>query len=129
MVESGRAAERYQSVVPLSEIDLAESLALYCHQSVKLPTLFVLAADGEQATGMMLQAMPERKQGSGYWKRMVEGLQGLDVARMSQVRDEVLLTALFLMNGFAQCAPRRFSADAGCVDAWESSRTLPWSLT
>ena len=94
-VESGREAERYQSIVPLSEIDLAESLALYYRQSVQLPTLFMLAADGEQATGMMLQAMPERKPGSGYWKRMVEGLQGLDVARMSQVQDEVLLTALF----------------------------------
>ena len=31
----------------------------------------------------MLQALPERKPGDGYWKRMVEGLQGLDVARMS----------------------------------------------
>ena len=94
-VESGREAERYQSIVPLSEIDLAESLALYYRQSVQLPTMFMLSADGEQATGMMLQAMPERKPGSGYWKRMVDGLQGLDVARMSQVQDEVLLTALF----------------------------------
>jgi molecular chaperone Hsp33 len=94
-VESGHDAERYQSIVPLSEIDLAESLALYYQQSVQLPTIFMLAADGEHAAGLMLQALPERKPGSGYWKRMVEGLQGLDVARMSQVQDEVLLTALF----------------------------------
>jgi molecular chaperone Hsp33 len=94
-VESGHDAERYQSIVPLSEIDLAESLALYYQQSVQLPTIFMLAADGEHAAGLMLQALPERKPGSGYWKHMVEGLQGLDVARMSQVQDEVLLTALF----------------------------------
>jgi len=94
-VESGRESERYQSIVPLSEIDLAESLALYYQQSVQLPTIFMLAADGECAAGLMLQALPERKPGSGCWKRMVEGLQGLDVTRMSQVQDEVLLTALF----------------------------------
>ncbi len=94
-VESGRAAERYQSIVPLSEISLSESLGLYYRQSVQLPTLFMLAADDEQAAGLMLQAMPERQPGSGYWQELVAGLQGLDVARMSRVQDEVLLTALF----------------------------------
>ena len=94
-VESGRAAERYQSIVPLSEISLSESLGLYYRQSVQLPTIFMLAADDEQAAGLMLQAMPERKPGSGYWQELVAGLQGLDVARMSRVQDEVLLTALF----------------------------------
>ena len=94
-VESGRKAKRYQSIVPLSEISLAESLAIYYQQSVQLPTLFMLAADAEQAVGLMLQVMPERKSGGGYWQRMVEGLQGLDIGRMSKVKDEVLLSALF----------------------------------
>ena len=115
-VESGRAAERYQSIVPLSEIDLAESLALYYRQSVQLPTVFMLAADGEQATGMMLQAMPERKPGSGYWKRMVEGLQGLDVARMSQVQDEVLLTALFPDEDIRLFEPESVEFHCECSD-------------
>jgi len=115
-VESGREAERYQSIVPLSEIDLAESLALYYRQSVQLPTLFMLAADGEQATGMMLQAMPERKPGSGYWKRMVEGLQGLDVARMSQVQDEVLLTALFPDDDIRLFEPESVEFNCECSD-------------
>ncbi len=94
-VESGHKAKRYQSIVPLSEISLAESLAIYYQQSVQLPTLFILAADAEQAVGLMLQVMPERKSGSGYWQRMIEGLRGLDVGRMSKVQDEVLLSALF----------------------------------
>jgi len=115
-VESGREAERYQSIVPLSEIDLAESLALYYRQSVQLPTVFMLAADGEQATGMMLQAMPERKPGSGYWKRMVEGLQGLDVARMSQVQDEVLLTALFPDEDIRLFEPESVEFHCECSD-------------
>jgi len=94
-VESGRKGERYQSIVPLSEIDLAESLQLYYHQSVQLPTMLMLAADDDEAVGLMLQALPERKPGSGFWRRMVDDMQGLDVVRMSHVEDETLLTALF----------------------------------
>lgn len=94
-VESGRKAERYQSIVPLSEIDLGESLQLYYQQSVQLPTMFMLAADGDEAVGLMLQALPERQPGNGFWRRMVSDLQGLDVVRMSHVDDETLLTALF----------------------------------
>jgi molecular chaperone Hsp33 len=115
-VESGRDAERYQSIVPLSEIDLAESLALYYRQSVQLPTVFMLAADGEQATGLMLQALPERKPGSGYWKRMVEGLQGLDVAHMSHVQDEVLLTALFPDDDIRLFEPEPVAFHCECSD-------------
>jgi molecular chaperone Hsp33 len=115
-VESGRDAERYQSIVPLSEIDLAESLALYYQQSVQLPTIFMLAADGERAVGLMLQALPERKPGSGYWKRMVEGLQGLDVARMSLVQDEVLLTALFPDDDIRLFEPEAVKFHCECSD-------------
>jgi molecular chaperone Hsp33 len=115
-VESGRDAERYQSIVPLSEIDLAESLALYYQQSVQLPTIFMLAADGERAVGLMLQALPERKPGSGYWKRMVEGLQGLDVARMSLVQDEVLLTALFPDDDIRLFEPEPVKFHCECSD-------------
>jgi len=115
-VESGRDAERYQSIVPLSEIDLAESLALYYQQSVQLPTIFMLAADGEHAAGLMLQALPERKPGSGYWRRMVEGLQGLDVTRMTQVQDEVLLTALFPDDDIRLFAAEPVSFHCECSD-------------
>ncbi len=94
-VESSKKAERYQSIVPLSEIDLAECLGHYYQQSVQLPTLFMLAADEQEAVGIMLQALPERKPGSGYWRSMLDNLQRLDVVRMSHVDDEVLLTALF----------------------------------
>lgn len=94
-VESSRKAERYQSIVPLSEINLSQCLDHYYRQSVQLPTLFMMDANNAQAAGLMLQALPERKPGSGYWRRMVDNLQGLDMARVSQVDDEVLLSALF----------------------------------
>jgi molecular chaperone Hsp33 len=94
-VESSTKAERYQSIVPLSEINLAECLGLYYRQSVQLPSLFMLAADEQRATGLMFQVMPERKAGSGRWQQLMESLAGLDMARLAALDDELLMTALF----------------------------------
>ncbi len=94
-VESGKTRERYQSIVPLSEVDLAQCLELYYRQSVQLPTVFMLAADNSRAAGLMLQVMPERKPGSGAWQRLTASLANLDVLRMSQLDDETLLSAIF----------------------------------
>jgi molecular chaperone Hsp33 len=116
-VESGHKAERYQSIVPLSEVDLAESLGLYYRQSVQLPTLFMLAADAEQATGLMLQALPERKPDGGYWPRMVAGLQGLDITRMAHLRDDVLLGALLPDDDIRLFDPEPVSFHCDCSDA------------
>ncbi|MDP6435623.1 MAG: Hsp33 family molecular chaperone HslO [Gammaproteobacteria bacterium] len=88
-------SKRYQSIVPLSEVSLAESLGHYYRQSVQLPTFFMLAADEQRAAGLMLQVMPERKGGSGRWKRLVADLEGLDVSRISQLDESVLLSAMF----------------------------------
>ena len=56
----GGKAERYQSVVPLSEKTLADCLGVYYRQSVQLPTVLLLDASNQRAAGLMLQAMPER---------------------------------------------------------------------
>lgn len=94
-VESGKARERYQSIVPLSEINLAQCLEHYYKQSVQLPTVFLLAADEERAAGLMLQVMPERVPGSGAWQRLTTSLANMDVMRMSRLDDETLLSVVF----------------------------------
>lgn len=94
-VESGAKPERYQSIVPLSEASLAQCLEHYYRQSVQLPTLFLLAADAGQAAGLMLQALPERKPGSGRWRQLLAELADLDMLRMARLDDDVLLAALF----------------------------------
>jgi len=106
-VESGKAMERYQSIVPLSEIDLAGCLDLYYKQSVQLPTMFMLAATEERAAGLMLQALPEREPGNGAWQRLTASLENLDVMRMSQLDDEALLSAVFAEEDI-----RLFESDA-----------------
>jgi molecular chaperone Hsp33 len=94
-VEASRNNKRYQSIVPLAEDNLAACLEHYYQQSVQLPSLFLLAADDQQAAGIMLQALPERESGSGRWQRLCDELIDLDVARMCSIDDQTLLSALF----------------------------------
>jgi len=94
-VEAANNPERYQSIVPVAESNLEACLQHYYEQSVQLPTLLLLAANEERAAGIMLQAMPERKPGSGRWRQLVTELEGLDVLKMSALEDSVLLSTLF----------------------------------
>lgn len=50
--------QRYQGIVALDGVTLAESLSSYFASSEQLPTRFWLAADGRRACGMLLQQLP-----------------------------------------------------------------------
>jgi len=50
--------QRYQGIVSLDGVTLAESLSSYFASSEQLPTRFWLAADGRRACGMLLQQLP-----------------------------------------------------------------------
>ena len=52
------ASSRYQGIVPLAGASLAEALEHYCQQSEQLPTVLRLTADGDGATGVLLQRLP-----------------------------------------------------------------------
>lgn len=52
--------ERYQGIVPLAGGSIARSLDAYFEQSEQLQTRLWLAADGEQAAGMLLQQLPSQ---------------------------------------------------------------------
>lgn len=50
--------KRYQGIVPLDGNDLGECLEHYFSQSEQLSTRIILASDGRQAAGMLLQELP-----------------------------------------------------------------------
>ncbi len=103
LVDGGRMAvtiepakgERYQSIVPLIGSGLAGCLEAYYGQSVQLPTIFLLSANSQSAAGLMLQAMPERKEGSGRWRQLLTEVAGLDALKLAQMEDSVMLSTLF----------------------------------
>lgn len=51
-------AESYQGIVPLHGVRLQDCLGEYFMQSEQLPTALWLAANGDQAVGLLLQALP-----------------------------------------------------------------------
>ncbi|BAN51145.1 Hsp33 family molecular chaperone HslO [Metapseudomonas resinovorans] len=53
-----KQGQRYQGIVALEGATLAESLSAYFDNSQQLPTRFWLNADGRNARGMLLQALP-----------------------------------------------------------------------
>lgn len=54
--------KRYQGIVAFEGDSLASSLSNYFASSEQVPTYFWLCADGKQAKGLLLQALPAEKQ-------------------------------------------------------------------
>lgn len=100
-MEPADLSNRYQSLVPLSGTSAAESLAYYFEHSVQTPTLFVVFANTEQATALMLQALPtaqhEDPMSDDDWNRMKLLLQTLtpQEALDPSIAPETLLMRLF----------------------------------
>jgi len=70
-IDPGRSNERYQGVVALEGETLADAIDNYLERSEQLPTRMWLAADGEQAAGMLLQRLPkEVMEDSDAWERI-----------------------------------------------------------
>jgi molecular chaperone Hsp33 len=57
-LETDDGAQRYQGIVPISGARLADSLQTYFENSEQLPTRLWLYADGQGASGMLLQRLP-----------------------------------------------------------------------
>jgi len=57
-VESGEADNRYQGIVPLVGASMSDCLRAYFEQSEQLPTRLWLRADGDSASGLLLQRLP-----------------------------------------------------------------------
>jgi molecular chaperone Hsp33 len=70
-----RNDERYQGIVSLSGGSLARAIENYFKQSEQLQTHIWLAADQEQAVGMLLQHLPGREPDADTWNR-IETLGG-----------------------------------------------------
>lgn len=66
--------ERYQSVIAIEHDSLSECLNTYFQQSEQLPTRIWLAADGNRASGLLLQALPVQlqslEQRSEFWQHL-----------------------------------------------------------
>ncbi|HXS04477.1 MAG TPA: Hsp33 family molecular chaperone HslO [Rhodanobacter sp.] len=92
--------QRYQGLVELRHAGLAESLENYFIQSEQLPARILLAANGEQAVGLMLQKMPDEgghaaAADDDAWSRVVHLTATLGPEELIATPAEALLYRLY----------------------------------
>lgn len=92
--------ERYQGIVALESHSLAASLDGYFAQSAQLPTRLWLAADGQRAAGLLLQAlpaqaMPDAEARDVFWQHLTTLTDTLKARELLDLPSETLLYRLF----------------------------------
>ncbi len=92
--------QRYQGLVELRHAGLADCLENYFIQSEQLPARIMLAADAEQAVGLMLQKMPhdgghDAAPDDDAWNRIVHLTATLGAAELLATPAEPLLYRLY----------------------------------
>ncbi|EXJ10521.1 MULTISPECIES: Hsp33 family molecular chaperone HslO [Nitrincola] len=103
LLEDGRLAltlepaggQRYQGVVGLEGETLAKCLEIYFKQSEQLATRIYLQADGQQASGLLLQMLPSAKASVDDWERITFLAGTLSADELLSLDNETLLYRLF----------------------------------
>jgi molecular chaperone Hsp33 len=99
-LEPYQNGERYQGIVALSGESLADALETYFDQSEQLPTRLLLAADGTQTAGLLLQRLPREGGHSASidpdgWNRALHLLATVSADELLHTPSELLLHRLF----------------------------------
>lgn len=90
--------QRYQGIVPLEGDTLAHCLADYFKNSEQLPTLFIIYADGQQARGLLLQALPSNKSKEEHaqqWQHITTLAQSLTQEELLSLDNATILHRLY----------------------------------
>jgi molecular chaperone Hsp33 len=110
-VESGEADNRYQGIVPLAGASMSDCLRAYFEQSEQLPTRLWLRADGDSASGLLLQRLPVTARPAGVtesgaggvseeeiedaWRRVQLVADTVTPEELATLEDRELLRRLF----------------------------------
>ncbi|MGH8079398.1 MAG: Hsp33 family molecular chaperone HslO [Lysobacter sp.] len=96
---NGRDPARYQGLVALESDTLAGAFESYFRQSEQLPTRLLLAADGTQAAGLMLQKLPGDEGDDDGWARVGALFDTLQTRELLELPTATLLNRLFHEDG------------------------------
>ncbi len=114
-----RQGQRYQGIVPLSGDSLARSLDTYFTQSEQLGTRIWLAADGQRASGLLLQQLPaqlttdpaEREQ---QWQHVCALAATVQPGELLELGTEQLLHRLYHQDPVRLFAPAAVRFQCSC---------------
>lgn len=126
-----KQGQRYQGIVSLEGANLAESLSAYFANSEQLPTRFWLNADGRNARGMLLQALPadrlkDPEARAASWQHLTALADTLTAEELLSLDNETVLHRLYHEEQVRLFDP---SPSASAAAARASARPTPWSAS
>lgn len=108
--------QSYQGLVPLAGDKLQDCIAAYFMQSEQLPTALWLACDGENAAGLLLQALPDNNEQSDDWQRLCLLANTLTESELLHLSHEELLHRLFHEDAVRIFEPTPMTFACTCSD-------------
>ena len=119
--------QRYQGIVPLDAPSLADCLEHYFEQSEQLPTRIWLTSDGNTASGLLLQRLPQQlaseSSNTEAWENRVQLANTSTSEELLTLDHQQLLTRLFHEEGVRCYEPIKFAFGCSCSKQ-RSSRAL-----
>lgn len=111
--------QRYQGIVALDGVTLAESLSNYFASSEQLPTRFWLAADGRRACGMLLQQLPadrirDAEEREASWQHVRTLADTLSTEELLGLDNETVLHRLYHEEQVRLFEPRPIMFRCSC---------------
>lgn len=97
IINQYQQTQKYESVVPIHSISMAENLMHYFAQSEQIPTRVWLAIDGTRAAGMLLQLMPDQNslQREQFWEYAIQLGQTLSDHELLNLENATILHRLY----------------------------------
>ncbi|WP_279389022.1 Hsp33 family molecular chaperone HslO [Luteibacter rhizovicinus] len=120
-IGTAERGQRYQGLVDLDDApDVAGAIENYFEKSEQLPARILLAADGDQAVGLMLQRVPGEgghsaaEEDLDAWNRVSQLTNTLGMAEMLATRPEDLLYRLYHEETVRLYDPREVAFGCTC---------------
>lgn len=111
--------QRYQGIVALDGVNLAECLTNYFASSEQLPTRFWLQADGLRARGLLLQQLPadrlqEPEERQASWQHVLTLADTLQAEELLGLDNETLLHRLYHQESLRLFEPAPLQFRCSC---------------
>jgi molecular chaperone Hsp33 len=120
--------QRYQGIVALEGDHLAQCLEGYFMQSEQLPTRIWLSSDGNKASGLLLQHLPQQLATKAFnqdaWETQAHLASTLSDEELRNTEQTVLLTRLFHETGVRVFEPDTIHFGCSCSKERSSNALL-----
>lgn len=120
---------RYQGIIPLESPTLGDCLEDYFNQSEQLPTKLWLVSDGNTASGLLLQQLPQQvanqEDNTRAWENRIQLANTITREELLSLDHKSVLTRLFHEDGVRFFDPTPFTFSCSCSKV-RSSQALKY---